>query len=177
MGRPLVQSCLLGLGLVVAGLAVRFWAMGYIGAEARTREVGVDTRISAGPFSLFRHPLYLGNSLLVCGMLVALHPSRVVGLAVFVLFAIEYTFIIVAEERAMISANAKRQTPNAESRAPHPGPLPAGGAREEGGSRVPSDECRPGQTFLLRRVRAEWPTWVVTGLAFGLALARALVRR
>ncbi len=39
LARPTLESCLVGLPLVLAGLGVRFWASGYIGIEGRVREI------------------------------------------------------------------------------------------------------------------------------------------
>lgn len=49
----------LGCGLVVAGLAVRSWAAGVL-------RKGKDLAV-AGPYSLCRHPLYLGSFLMMLG--------------------------------------------------------------------------------------------------------------
>jgi len=40
LARPTLGSCLLGVPFLVLGLAVRFWASGYIGIEGRVREIG-----------------------------------------------------------------------------------------------------------------------------------------
>jgi len=50
---------LLGCGLVLAGLGVRSWAAGVL---FKGKELAV-----AGPYSLCRHPLYLGSFLMMLG--------------------------------------------------------------------------------------------------------------
>lgn len=49
--------------LVVLGIAVRLWASGHI---RKNRELAVD-----GPYAFVRHPLYVGNILLLCGFALA----------------------------------------------------------------------------------------------------------
>lgn len=49
-----------GLGLIVAGLAVRSWAAGHL---QRNRELA-----TSGPYAYLRDPLYLGRLLLLCGL-------------------------------------------------------------------------------------------------------------
>jgi hypothetical protein len=44
------------------------------------------------------HPLYVGNFLLTAGILVALNPHVLLGLAVIVLFCLEYGLMASAEE-------------------------------------------------------------------------------
>jgi protein-S-isoprenylcysteine O-methyltransferase Ste14 len=51
----------LGVLLIVAGVLTRFWAILYIGGR-KNRQV-----ISDGPYSVCRHPLYLGSTLATFG--------------------------------------------------------------------------------------------------------------
>ncbi len=151
LGRPTVASCLLGVPLLAAGLALRYWAMGFIGGDARAGEVGAEVYVGSGPFRWFRlgrkapagHPLYAGNLLLVLGMLVCLRPSVPLALLVVVLYAFEYVTIARAEERFL-------------------------GSRFRG---VARHDVR----FRHGRARPEWRTGVTVALAFGLALAKALL--
>lgn len=151
LGRPVYESCFLGMPLILLGLAVRFWASGYIGIEGRAREIRASRMISSGPYRLLRHPLYIGNSLLVCGMLVAMRPPLWLGVAVLAGFAVEYAAIVVAEEATL--KGLKR-------------PKSKVGSRESG--------VESGESFQLARALCEWRTWVVTGAAWGLALAKAI---
>jgi protein-S-isoprenylcysteine O-methyltransferase Ste14 len=106
LGRPTEVSCLEGLPLLGAGLALRFWAMGFIGIAARTSEVGVERRVTGGPYRLLRHPLYVGNLLLVLGALAALRPVLPMVLAVVALFLLEYGLIVATEEKALASVSS-----------------------------------------------------------------------
>jgi hypothetical protein len=58
-------------------------------------------RIVTGPYRVLWHPLYIGNALLVAGMVWALRPGAWVGAVVLLLFCAEYALIIAAEERAL----------------------------------------------------------------------------
>jgi protein-S-isoprenylcysteine O-methyltransferase Ste14 len=150
LARPTVGPCFAGLAFVLAGLAVRFWASGYIGIEGRAREIDASRRVTSGPYRLLRHPLYVGNFLLVTGMLVALRPGIVVSVAVLVLFVLEYAIIVVAEERD----------------------LEAKGKGERGNGKGAGEA----QGFAWRRAMCEWRTWAATAGAFVLACAKALAR-
>jgi protein-S-isoprenylcysteine O-methyltransferase Ste14 len=63
-GRPLALRLLqtLGVLLVVLGVGVRFWAILYIGG-AKMQRVVAD-----GPYSVCRHPLYLGTIMGAAGL-------------------------------------------------------------------------------------------------------------
>ena len=172
LARPTFGSCFVGVPFLLVGLALRFWASGYIGIEGRVREIGGSWRIVDGPYRLLRHPLYIGNALLVVGMLAALRPGTVVRVGVMVGFVLVYALIVVEEERELSRGRSQRL----EKRE-------AGGERREARgdgpkSMVGSPEStvqRP-ESFLLSRALCEWRTWVVTGVAFGLAVAKAAVR-
>jgi len=166
LARPTFGSCLLGLPFILAGLATRFWASGYIGIEGRVREIGASRRIASGPYRLLRHPLYIGNFLLVG-------------------FVAEYGLIVAAEERdlgqkwssgqavkcSVLSPGSLVQSP--ESMGEKQGTVP--------GSRTGPCEgtvpvFRHGQeSFEMGRAMCEWRTWVVTGVAWGLAVVKALM--
>jgi len=161
LARPTVGSCSAGLAFVLAGLVVRFWASGYLGIEGRAREIGASRRIASGPYRLLKHPLYIGNFLLVAGMVVAMRPAFWLGAGVLVGFVVEYALIVVAEEAKLAElggkSEAKSQKPKAKAAAK--------------GERRMAD----GERFTFGRAMCEWRTWVVTGVAFGLALAKAAI--
>jgi hypothetical protein len=171
LARPTFGSCWLGSPLLLAGLALRFWASGYIGIEGRVREIGASRRIVSGPYRVLRHPLYIGNFLLVVGMLVALRPVVWLSVAVLAGFIVEYTLIVMAEEECLsgFGGNAECKLQNAnckmadgEERKAH---CPTGAAAANGDSFSPA------------RALVEWRTWVVTGVGFGLAFLKAFITR
>jgi protein-S-isoprenylcysteine O-methyltransferase Ste14 len=57
----------LGPLLVIAGEALRWWAVGQIGVISRTRTTRLGPLITSGPFALCRNPLYVGNLLIWTG--------------------------------------------------------------------------------------------------------------
>jgi hypothetical protein len=204
LARPTLGSCLFGPPIILAGLAIRFWASGYIGIEGRVREIGgqreergvrregrearseereVKTearrgrreedggqrrRIVSGPYRTLRHPLYIGNFLLVAGMLVALRPAWWLGTVVLAGFIVEYGMIVAAEERHLAGRRSQRLEARGES-----------AEVQSGRGRMARGEWRGaiGESFLLSRALVEWRTWVVTGFALGLAMAKALLVR
>jgi hypothetical protein len=56
-----------GIGVCVLGQGLRLWAWG---SNADVGKFGVRTR---GPYVLMRHPLYTGNFLILCGLVVVFH--------------------------------------------------------------------------------------------------------
>ena len=116
------ESCFLGLPLLFAGLAIRFWASGYIGIAGRVREIDARQRLASGPYRLLRHPLYIGNFLLVAGMLVALRPAVWLAAVVLVGFTLEYG-VIIAEEEADLARGRSQRSEACPVRAAPPGEI------------------------------------------------------
>jgi len=74
--RPTWTTWLIGLGLALAGEAVRVWAAGHL---EKSREV---TR--SGPYRWTRHPLYVGSAIIALGVVVAAwHPLVALVAAVY----------------------------------------------------------------------------------------------
>ncbi len=168
LARPTFGSCLLGLPIILAGLATRFWASGYIGIEGRVREIGASRRIASGPYRVLRHPLYFGNFLLVAGMLIALRPALWLAVVVLAGFIAEYALIVGAEEKDL----AGRRIQNPESRIRNP-EVRTDRRSPESIVHCPQSGQSP-QSFLLSRAQVEWRTWVVIGVAWGLAMVKAM---
>lgn len=61
--RPLLSLFYAGVPLVVAGIAVRLWASGHI---KKNKILATD-----GPYAFVRHPLYVGNILILVGFVLA----------------------------------------------------------------------------------------------------------
>jgi protein-S-isoprenylcysteine O-methyltransferase Ste14 len=100
LARPTPRSLLCGGGLVVAGQALRFWAVGCIG-RYRGERVGAVALTTWGPYAFVRNPLYVGNGLigLGWGLMAGFLPT-----AVFVItFVLLYTVLIVPHEEAFLS--------------------------------------------------------------------------
>lgn len=137
-GHPSIKSICAGLPFLFAGLILRFWAMGYIGARARTRTIQVDEVVNSGPYRIFPHPIYAGNFLLVLAFLVCLNPDFKLALGVGLGFVIEYGLIAYAETQALRQSGLKPKSVK----------------------------------FDRQRALSDLPTWVVSGLAYLLCLAR-----
>ena len=86
--------------LACVGLALRVWTVGVAarGTSGRnTREQKATVLNMTGPYSLMRHPLYVGNTLIAVGL--ALFPGTVLAaIAVAVVGAVYYGVITAREE-------------------------------------------------------------------------------
>ena len=82
---------------IAIGLALRLWAAGYIGAEARGHAFHATQRIRSGPYRLLKHPLYAGNFFLVLGVILIYNPSQWLGIAYVALFLLIYSAISSGE--------------------------------------------------------------------------------
>jgi protein-S-isoprenylcysteine O-methyltransferase Ste14 len=103
-------SSTIGYLLVILGIAMRLWAAGYIGPEARKSEFNADYVIRNGPYKFLRHPLYVGNFFLVLGVVVLFNPSRWVGITYMITFVIMYT-LIAASERQYLKDKPAKEVP------------------------------------------------------------------
>ncbi|MBE0433070.1 hypothetical protein IBX73_06335 [candidate division WOR-3 bacterium] len=86
---------------VLLGVVLRAWAAGYIGPAGRKREFQGEYVIKSGPYRLLRHPLYVGNFLLVLGVLVLFNPPFWLRALYLALFIVIYAVIICGETRYM----------------------------------------------------------------------------
>jgi hypothetical protein len=183
LARPTLGSCLLGVPVLTFGLAVRFWASGYIGIEGRVREIGARRRIASGPYRILRHPLYIGNFVLVVGMVVALRPALWLCAVVVVGFVVEYAFIVAAEERYLASRRSEKpeaRSESAEARMAERGrsqKSAVSSQMSEVAGQSPESMVDGRECFVAGRALVEWRVWVVTGVAWGAAVLRALVAK
>jgi hypothetical protein len=204
LARPTFGSCLLGLPIVLVGLVTRFWASGYIGIEGRAREIGASRRLVSGPYRLLRHPLYIGNFMLVAGMLVALRPALWLGAVVLAGFIAEYSLIVAAEEAELAEvedkSKAKSQEPKAKAEEGEQAnersqrlearsqsaevhgteggvtdEPEAKGQKSKGKAANGEGRMAKGEQFSSVRALCEWRTWVVTGAVWGLAMLKAAI--
>ena len=94
LARPSLAMNLLGAVLVLAGLALRACAAGYL-------EKG-GALCTAGPYAWVRHPLYLGSFVSALGFCVMMN-VKWAWIAVLPLFIILYALQISAEDRYLSS--------------------------------------------------------------------------
>ncbi|MBE7491912.1 MAG: isoprenylcysteine carboxylmethyltransferase family protein [Planctomycetes bacterium] len=83
----LVGLRLAGLGLVLLGVAMRVWSLGYLLKKAELA--------TAGPYGRTRNPLYVGTWLIGCGL--ALNAAWPFNLALLALFNAMFYFIYRAQ--------------------------------------------------------------------------------
>jgi protein-S-isoprenylcysteine O-methyltransferase Ste14 len=90
---------LLGIELAFAGQALRALVIGlaYIRRGGKDRRVHADDLVVDGVFAHCRNPLYVGNLLVLAGLLV-IHNSAVAYLIGLPLFTLAYASIVAAEE-------------------------------------------------------------------------------
>jgi protein-S-isoprenylcysteine O-methyltransferase len=98
-----------GLGLFLAGVAFRWYAMAYLG-RSFTFDVAVDADqrvIDTGPYRRIRHPAYTGSLLSFIGL--GLCGGNALSLGVLVLpIAVAFLRRIVVEEAAMTATLGQR---------------------------------------------------------------------
>jgi protein-S-isoprenylcysteine O-methyltransferase Ste14 len=97
LSRPVVHPVHAYI-FIIAGGAIRMWAAGYIGLPARKTSFGTSFRINSGPYKYLRHPLYIGNFLLVAGVTILFNPFLWYALIIIILFIVIYGIITVSEE-------------------------------------------------------------------------------
>lgn len=103
--HPAYDFALDGLGLVLAlaGQAVRAAAVGldYIDRGGKGGKVSASRLVEGGMFALSRNPLYVGNILVVAG-LVAIHAGPWMLFGTLPFFLVAYRAIVAEEERYLL---------------------------------------------------------------------------
>jgi protein-S-isoprenylcysteine O-methyltransferase Ste14 len=90
LAQPTGLSLAVGAAIALGGEALRFWAAGHL---EKGREV-----TSSGPYTWFRHPLYVGSTLLGVGLaVISNHAVVMLLVAVYLLLAL--TAAARSEER------------------------------------------------------------------------------
>ena len=85
--------------LILVGFCLRLWAAGYLGSDARKVDFQADHRISNGPYRILKHPLYIGNFLLVLGVLILYNPPKWLASLYVIAFVIMYSLIAISERQ------------------------------------------------------------------------------
>lgn len=92
LADPYDVRAMLGLGLVLAGLALRSWAAGVLRK--------LDQLATEGPYQLIRHPLYVGSLAIMLGICLIINDyANYCVVPMFVLFV--YSSQIRSEERLL----------------------------------------------------------------------------
>lgn len=98
--RPLGILTGVGIALMILGQCIRLWAVGHMGALARTKTPEVRKLVYTGPYELTRNPLYIANIIIFTGLGAATGgPKLAIG---FLIFFILYFNIIVRFEEAFL---------------------------------------------------------------------------
>lgn len=100
-GGEVVDLLLNAVGVAVAmcGQALRFYTLGLVsdGTSGQGNKIEASTLNTRGPYAYVRNPLYVGNFLIVLGLLLVAHSLFVYVIALVFFFG-SYFFIIRAEE-------------------------------------------------------------------------------
>ena len=94
---------LAGLAVVLAGQALRAAVIGfaYIKRGGRNKRVYAASLVSTGLFGVCRNPLYLGNALIVAGLLIV-QGNPAACLLGLLFFGFAYRSIVASEERFLV---------------------------------------------------------------------------
>ena len=101
IGTGRTEVFVAGLVLMIAGMALRWYSVGVLGASF-TLEVATrpgQAIVQSGPYGRIRHPSYTGALLTLLGILVCC--ANFASLAAIVLALVGYAFRIRVEERAL----------------------------------------------------------------------------
>ena len=92
-------STLLGILVILSGQVVRAAVIGldYIKRGGRNKKVAADNLVVTGIFAHCRNPLYVGNLLILCGLLIS-YGNLLAFVAGVLFFYLSYSAIIMAEE-------------------------------------------------------------------------------
>lgn len=96
---PAYVSAFVGILVVLSGQAVRVAVIGldYIKRGGKDKKVAADNLVVTGIFAHCRNPLYVGNLLILCGLLIA-YGNLWACIAGVLFFYLSYSAIIMAEE-------------------------------------------------------------------------------
>ncbi|MCX7599279.1 MAG: isoprenylcysteine carboxylmethyltransferase family protein [Armatimonadetes bacterium] len=115
LAQPVPETVVAGIVLLVLGLLLRTWAMGCISKK--------EVLCTHGPYGMVRHPLYIGNIIIVAGFLV-LARSWLLALIVGPYTIFHYWAVIRSEEKWLADRFGEEWTQYA-SRVPLILPKPA----------------------------------------------------
>ena len=93
VATPKWPQLLWGLPLVIIGIAIRTWALGYL-----TKDAALCT---SGPYSRTRNPLYLGSLFILAGVCVAANNVYLAAVAL-VAAVLVYVFTVRSEENVLL---------------------------------------------------------------------------
>src|SRR5262245_1428577 len=89
-----------GAIFIIAGEALRLWAVRHIGVVSRTRTTRLGPLVTSGPYAHTRNPLYVGNWLLWTGFALGSSLRWMVPLS-WAVFAVQHIFVVQWEEQLL----------------------------------------------------------------------------
>lgn len=142
-----------GLLLCALGQALRAWVLGQVpdGTSGQNEALIATELNTRGPYAHTRNPLYLGNFLITLGLTCVSHEPWL-GLAVALLFGLQYRAIIAAEEaflRARFGAAYDAFCAQVPRFWPRLSPAPAAAPAPWSGRRALRKEHNPAAAWLL----------------------------
>jgi protein-S-isoprenylcysteine O-methyltransferase Ste14 len=87
-----------GLGLVLAGLAVRIWAAAFAGGHTRSSKIEGSKLAAGGPYAHVRNPIYFGSVILGFGMVLLIGDRRLLVPCALTFLALYFGLIPAEEE-------------------------------------------------------------------------------
>lgn len=154
---------ILGGIIVLLGILIRFFSMGFAGHWMRDSEVKAEYVLDEGLYSIIRHPLYMGNFFIGFGFTLAsgYYPFF---LPVFysIIFFIYY-YLIIREEEGYLENKFGERFVRYRERTPLIFPN--------------FRSWKPGQFLGKQALRMEFSTYLTVGFIFILFLVRAFVFR
>jgi protein-S-isoprenylcysteine O-methyltransferase Ste14 len=90
-----------GALFIVAGEALRLWAVRHIGVVSRTRTTRLGPLVTSGPYAHTRNPLYVGNWLLWTGFALGSSLRWMVPLS-WAVFVVQHAFVVQWEEQLLV---------------------------------------------------------------------------
>jgi protein-S-isoprenylcysteine O-methyltransferase Ste14 len=89
-----------GALFIIAGEALRLWAVRHIGVVSRTRTTRLGPLVTSGPYALTRNPLYVGNWLLWTGFALGSSLRWLVPVS-WAVFAVQHSVVVQWEEQLL----------------------------------------------------------------------------
>jgi protein-S-isoprenylcysteine O-methyltransferase Ste14 len=92
----------LGIGIILLGLSIRFWATKHIGRRMPGMTKKGKRLVRTGPYAIIRNPLYVGNIAVAVGLTVL---SELVWFSPFVFFYFFtlYHLVVIYEEKKLLA--------------------------------------------------------------------------
>jgi len=90
---------LISFVLIIVGFIIRFWSNGY---RKGFKEISTTSFVACGPYAHLRHPLYLGDMMIIIGFLL----NGFSGIMTYISLALTiiiFNLIAVLEEKKLIS--------------------------------------------------------------------------